>query len=182
MLTNKPENHNQKCQIQSISKVKGRDDTKHLPFQKRLKIVIRKRMKPNLKRSVKKILNGLIDWWSRINHKTFLPTDQSKPLSTLNLKAGDYVHVRTKEEITNTLDPWSELKGCAFISEMWQYCGTKHKVLKCVERFVDERDYKIKRVHGVVLLEGVICSGTDFYGKCDRSCFLFWREEWLEKI
>jgi len=26
------------------------------------------------------------------------------------------------------------------------------------------------------------CQGTSDYGRCDRSCFYFWREEWLEKI
>jgi hypothetical protein len=24
--------------------------------------------------------------------------------------------------------------------------------------------------------------GTPDYGRCDRACFYFWREEWLEKL
>jgi hypothetical protein len=51
-----------------------------------------------------------------------------------------------------------------------------------VERFVDERDYRVKKASGVVLLEGSLCQGTELYGPCDRSCFFFWREEWLEKV
>ena len=48
--------------------------------------------------------------------------------------------------------------------------------------FMDERDYKLKKARGVILLENLICNGTPTFGKCDRCCFLFWREEWLEKI
>jgi hypothetical protein len=32
-----------------------------------------------------------------------------------------------------------------------------------------------------VLLDGVMCDGTE-HGGCDRSCFLFWREEWLKRV
>lgn len=46
-----------------------------------------------------------------------------------------------------------------------------------MEHFLDERDYKVKKVKGIVLLEGVIYQGTPVFGRCDRSCFLFWREE-----
>jgi hypothetical protein len=27
-----------------------------------------------------------------------------------------------------------------------------------------------------------MCQGTKDFGRCDRSCFFFWREEWLEKL
>jgi hypothetical protein len=95
---------------------------------------------------------------------------------------GDLVRVRTKDEIQSTLDRFNELKGCAFLAEMHQYCGTEQRVFKVMERFLDERDYKVKKTRGLVLLENNFCSGTPAFGKCDRSCFLFWREEWLEKI
>ena len=96
--------------------------------------------------------------------------------------AGDRVRVRARSEIDSTLDPFKELKGCAFLPEMYQYCGTEQRVLKSMQRFMDERDYKLKKVRGVILLENVICNGTPAFGPCDRCCFLFWREEWLEKI
>jgi hypothetical protein len=90
--------------------------------------------------------------------------------------------VRSREEILATLDEEGKLKGCSFIDVMWQYCGTTQKVFKPVHRFVDERNYQVRNVRGIVLLEGVMCDGTDFYGSCDRSCLFFWREEWLEKL
>lgn len=98
------------------------------------------------------------------------------------LAAGDWVQVRSREEVEATLDRWRELKGCAFLDNMWAYCGTVQQVLQPMERFLDERDYKVKKCRGIVLLEGVICHGTPVFGRCDRCCHLFWRVEWLEKI
>jgi len=98
------------------------------------------------------------------------------------MQPGDLVRVRTREEIEATLDGQNELRSCLFMAEMWRYCGTEQRVLKLVERFLDERTYQVKRTSGIVLLEGVICQGMAFPQGCDRSCFIFWREEWLEKI
>jgi hypothetical protein len=98
------------------------------------------------------------------------------------LQGGDWVRVRPRTEIDATLNHWRQLKGCTFMPEMGEYCGTTQRVLKRVERFVDERDLRVKTARGILLLEGVICQGTADFGRCDRSCFPFWREEWLEKI
>lgn len=98
------------------------------------------------------------------------------------MQSGELVRVRTREEIEATLDSSNRLNGCLFMSEMWDYCGTGQRVLKPVEQFLDEREYRVRRANGIVLLEGVICRGTEFPEGCDHSCFFFWREEWLEKI
>ncbi|HEX2964975.1 MAG TPA: hypothetical protein VHO84_04290 [Syntrophorhabdaceae bacterium] len=98
------------------------------------------------------------------------------------LQQGDVVRIRSRGEIQSTLNNWNQLKGCAFMEEMWPYCGTRHKVLKQVKTFLDERDYSTKKCKGIVVLEGLICEGTKDFGVCDRSCHFFWREEWLEKI
>jgi hypothetical protein len=185
LMINKPESHDQKCQIQSMAKMgneKGFDAAERLPFQKRARLALRRNLSLNFKRRVKRILLSLKTWWENINRNPNISTDHSISLKPLYLIAGECVRVRTKEEIQATLNPWNELKGCAFISEMGQYCGTTQRIFKLVERFVDERDYRVKYVLGVVLLEGVNCNGTSFYGKCDRTCFFFWREEWLERL
>ena len=95
---------------------------------------------------------------------------------------GDMVMVKTRQEITKTLDAWNQLKGCSFMEEMWSLCGSRQTVLKRVTVFLDERDYKIKKCHGVVILRDVMCQGTTDFGRCDRSCFYFWKEEWLKKL
>lgn len=96
--------------------------------------------------------------------------------------AGDAVRVRSRESIAETLDTWGELKGCGFLPEMWRYCGTTQHVLKPVQRFVDERDRRVKKASGLYLLDDVMCEGTEWFGRCDRSCLYFWRREWLERV
>ncbi len=98
------------------------------------------------------------------------------------LHAGDRIRIKPTMEIGALLDNWNQYKNCAFMEEMWQYCGTEQVVLKSVERFLDERDYRVKRVKGIVILSGVTCQGTVDFGPCDRSCYFFWREEWLDKL
>jgi len=147
-----------------------------------IRLFIRRRLNVKQVRAFKNLSNRLMD---RI--LAFFETKgQSKSSTALQsnyrLNSGDEVRVRSKEEIMATLNHWGQLKGCTFIPEMSNYCGTKQRVLKRLERFVDERDYQVKTAHGIVLLEGVYCQGTSDYGRCDRTCFYFWREEWLEKL
>jgi hypothetical protein len=61
-------------------------------------------------------------------------------MSSTPLKPGDLVEVRSKEEIEATFNHWRQLKGCSFMPEMGQHCGTVQRVLKPMKRFVDERD------------------------------------------
>ena len=136
-----------------------------------------------LKMIIKRRCRYIVNWVCKIpsGQSQSLPSKAKNPTIGV-LKAGDLVRVRSREEIQATLNNWNQLKGCAFMDEMWSYCGTTQRVFKRVERFLDERDYLVKRCKGIVLLEGLICEGTKAYGPCDRSCFYFWREEWLERI
>ena len=43
---------------------------------------------------------------------------------------GEMVRVRSREEIRATLDPFNELKGCAFLLKMYPYCDTQQRVFK----------------------------------------------------
>ena len=100
----------------------------------------------------------------------------------LNLEAGEAVKIRSWNEIKLTLDERNDYKNCGFMAGMKQYAGTKQRVLKPVRIFVDERDLQLKKTKGIVLLEGLMCQGDERYSQCDRSCYYFWREEWLERI
>ncbi len=95
---------------------------------------------------------------------------------------GKMVRVKSRSEIQATLDRWNRLGGCSFMEEMWDYCGTIQRVYKNVNQFFDERDYHIKHCKKILLLDDVQCQGTKDFGPCDRSCYFFWREEWLEKL
>ena len=126
---------------------------------------------------VKRILKRRLNYFRNLFRK-----DMSLDPCSLSLRPGDLVRVRSRHEIEGTLSKWNQLKGCAFIEEMWPYCGTTQKVFKPVEKFLDERDYLMKKCYGIFILDGVICEGTKDFGKCDRSCYFFWRQEWLERI
>jgi len=97
---------------------------------------------------------------------------------------GDNVRVRSKEEILRSLSPLNKLEGCLIMDQMWEFCGQGFKILKVVNNFFDEYQYKMYKVRSpLYILEGLICSGTvnSFEHKCDRSCYLLWHENWLEK-
>lgn len=146
-----------------------------------LKLVLKRNLSGERKRKLKKLSSNLVQFLKFGGQESGLSV--AKPdAAVLNLTAGDLVRVRSEEEINATLNAWNELKGCMFMDSQRQYCGTSQRVLKPVERFVDERDYRVKKARGLVLLDGLICEGAPDYGRCDRACFYFWREEWLEKI
>jgi hypothetical protein len=169
----------QRCQIQCVPKISeaiAGDEELGLPFHKRIRLTLKRWLSPQIKRFIKNKINNLIVWVTTITGKMDKPTVSIDQSVTLGLKSGDLVRVRSKEEIQATLNFWNELKGCGFMVDMESYCGTIQRVLKPVERFIDERDYREKRARGVVLLEGIMCQG------CDRACYYFWREEWLDKI
>lgn len=146
-----------------------------------LKLTLKRNLGASTKRKIRTRSSLLVDRLKFADKSTTAPAVQADS-QALPLAAGDVVRVRSEEEIRATLSPWGEFKGCSFMDGQRQYCGTTQRVLKRVERFVDERDYRVKRAKGIVLLDGLICDGTPDYGRCDRACFYFWREEWLEEI
>lgn len=137
----------------------------------------RKRVKRIVKRRWRFLINVLNSQGTKN-----LNESRIKGTAAERLEAGDLVRVRSKEEVMKTLNRWNQLKGCSFMEEMLPYCGTTQRVLKRVQKFLDERDYLTKKCSGIVILDGVFCEGTHDFGACDRMCFFFWREGWLEKI
>jgi len=134
------------------------------------------------KRVLKRRLRYFHNWLSRHSGDSSPVSIPDIRAKSSDLAAGQWVRVRSKAEIKATLDNWNNLRGCGFMEEMWPYCGTKQQVLKPVCSFLDERDCQVKKVKRMVILKGLHCEGTLDYGRCDRNCFFFWREEWLEKI
>jgi hypothetical protein len=104
------------------------------------------------------------------------------PKATLDLHPGELVRVKSKEEILATLDRNATNRGLSFDAEMLKYCGTQARVLRRVERIIDEATGKMLRFRNdCIVLEGVICS-ADFHQYCPRSIYPYWREIWLERV
>lgn len=98
----------------------------------------------------------------------------------LNLKPGELVEVKSEQEILATLDADGKNKGLLWMRGMRSYCGKRYRVFKKVETILLESNGKLRKMRNTVLLEGVMCDGSEFYG-CDRSCFHYWREAWLRR-
>ena len=170
------------CQLQGVIRNSPTAKEKKLPPGLKFKRALKRRLSVRADKTLKRAYGAVLDIIDGALGKrppVAVTREASRPV---RLEAGDLVRVRSREEIEATLDRWHALKGCGFLGEMAGYCGTTQRVLKRVERFIDERDYRLKQASGIVLLEGAICSGTGATGRCDRACFFFWREEWLEKL
>ena len=172
-----------KCQMENKDIIReSRLQLVPLPLLTRLNITISRCLDPRPKRFIKQCLK----WFTtrqadRNNVASALPEMDSK-LAVLSLRTGDMVRIRSLNEIQASLDSHGRIKGCRFMPEMEPYCGTIQRVFKPVERFINESDYTIRKARGLVLLENVYCQGVAEAGRCDRSCFYFWRTEWLEYI
>lgn len=171
------------CQIPCFGAIaEGLAEVPRESISRRGKLIIRRRLTPGKERTFKNYTNDYINRLRILTGKSTKPPASAPRVSAEPLKAGDIVRVRSRDEIEDMLDHWRQVRGCTFMPEMAEYCGTVQSVFKSMKRFVDERDLKIKKSPGIILLEGVMCKGTAEFGSCDRSCLHFWREEWLEKL
>lgn len=101
---------------------------------------------------------------------------------TLNLQPGEWVRVRSLDEISTTLDDNRKCKGLFFMVEMEKFCGRKFKVFKKVEIIKLESTGEVRKLRSpTVFLEDAYCNGERHSG-CDRACFHFWRESWLKRV
>lgn len=107
------------------------------------------------------------------------------PHETLNLKVGDYVQIKSLEEILLTLDHDLKNRGLLFTKELIPYCGKKTRVIKIVKNIVNEVNGEMLRFsNNCIILEDIICTGqiSDKRLFCKKSCYPYWREIWLKYI
>jgi hypothetical protein len=109
------------------------------------------------------------------------PTPVPPDEEVLNLKPGEWVEIKSEQEILATLDGNRRYKGLYFMGGMRNFCGQRVRVYKRAERILLESTEELRTMKNTVLLEGVMCDGRDWAG-CDRSCFYYWREAWLRRV
>jgi len=104
----------------------------------------------------------------------------------LNLQPGELVRVRPLQAILSTLDDGHRFEGMGFMKEMEPFCGGTYTVRKRVDRFFDERNQKLLKLRNAVILDNVFCEpladSRSPYAGCARTCYLFWKEAWLERL
>jgi hypothetical protein len=97
------------------------------------------------------------------------------------LKPGDVVRVRSWPEIRAALDAGGRLDALPFMPEMLRYCGMRLTVSKRLERTCEENRGEMRRIRDTVFLDAVRCDGSS-HGGCQKACFIFWKEAWLQKL
>jgi len=101
------------------------------------------------------------------------------------LTSGDWVEIKSAEEIAASLDADGTLDGLPFMAEMIPFCGRRFRVTRRAEKTCVEYPgvtYRMREFHGndVVLLDTPRCTGASHDG-CERACIPFWKEEWLRR-
>ena len=83
---------------------------------------------------------------------------QPHPRLDLDLKPGELVRVKSYEQILETLDLSASNRGLSFDAELVPYCGKVFRVRTRIERFIDEKTGKMRKMKTpAVILDGVYC-------------------------
>lgn len=103
------------------------------------------------------------------------------PTATLDLKIGDRVRIRSRDQIEATLNRHNGNRGLLFDSEDATWCGTTSTVIDRVERFIDDQTGgMIEMKSDCLMLDGVVCRG-EYWRMCPRRLSTYFREIWLER-
>ncbi len=94
---------------------------------------------------------------------------------------GDWVEVRTPQEILATLNRGGFNRGLRLSEDMLTFCGERFRVQNSVTRFVDETTGKMRTMRfPCLVLESATCRGFNIL--CPRAQYHFWRPEWLRRL
>jgi hypothetical protein len=114
------------------------------------------------------------------------PNEKSPPRpEPLGLQPGDWVRVKSREEIEATLTTAGNNRGLHFDIEMMPFCGQVMQVRDRVTHIIEEHTGKMLRFgNDCIKLEGAVCSGERSTGRffCPRKIYPYWREAWLERV
>jgi hypothetical protein len=99
----------------------------------------------------------------------------------MKLRSGDWVEIRSKEDILRTLNEKGQLDEMPFMPQMFKYCGQRFRVYKRAHKTCDTiNPIRSMRVADAVHLE-LRCDG-EAYGGCQARCLIFWKTAWLKRV
>jgi len=102
-------------------------------------------------------------------------------LQKLDLRVGDWVVVRSAEEILNILDANARFEELPFMPQMLQHCGKKFRVRKRAHKLCDTAlGTGGRQLNNAVFLDETQCNG-EAYGGCEMRCSIIWKEAWLRR-
>lgn len=184
-----------KCQLAAVSEEVARELTateklmlRWGKIQRRLVLVIPKLFSPAAVIRKARIAMGRSSAGGPLAAAVAQVPGEVRPIKCppLVLQPNELIRVKSMEDIEKTLDAKRCCEGCAFMANMHEYCGKSFRVRKRIELFFDERNRKLLKAKNMVILESVHChsepdAAYDWAG-CDRNCYLFWKESWLERV
>lgn len=109
----------------------------------------------------------------------------AKASEPLGLAVGDWVRVKSEEEIRRTLDERGRNRGLWFDREMRSYCGGIYQIKARIERIIDERTGRMIEIKtDAFVLDGVVCTGDCSPSRwlCPREITPYWRDAWLSRV
>lgn len=99
----------------------------------------------------------------------------------LGLQGGEFVEIRSAEEIRGTVGPSGRNRGLLFEPNMTAYVGQRFRVDRPVEKIISEETGKMVQLTHTVALENVRCVGI-CAKNCPRAQEHLWREAWLKRV
>jgi hypothetical protein len=109
-------------------------------------------------------------------------TASGGPTEKLDLQPGEWVRVKSIEQISATLRADNTNRGLSFDPEMLKYCGRTARVLRRVDHIIDESPGRMLAMKTpCIVLADVVCT-ADYHRNCPRSVYPYWREIWLERV
>jgi len=99
----------------------------------------------------------------------------------LRLAPGEWVRIKSADEIKKTLGPDGRNRGLTFEPEMAAYLGRRYQVDFPVEKIIHEETGRMIQLSSTVALKDLYCSGA-CVKNCPRANPLYWREAWLERV
>lgn len=135
----------------------------------------------NYLQKLRKGSNYPIWYGSKMDFEKWHATAGKSKTEVLNLQPGDLVQIKERDEILLTLNKEERNRGLTFDREMVRFCGGKYRVLRKVEKIINEQSGKMMKIpNDCIILENVVCVG-DLHRFCPRSIYPYWREVWLRR-
>jgi hypothetical protein len=106
------------------------------------------------------------------------------PTGKLDLQPGEWVEVKTRDEIAQTLTKTGFNRGMRFDIEMLQYSGQRYRVQRRIDKIINEKSGKMSQMKTpAIQLENVYCRATCTAERlgCPRASSTYWREIWLKR-
>lgn len=138
-----------------------------------------------------RLLVGLYDRWQAWRGGKPFPTihgqlkpGQPTPAEPLNLQPGEWVQVKSREEIAATITPDGFNRGMRYDPEMLKYSDERYRVQMRVDKLINEKNGKMVRMKtACIQLENVYCRAecTPKRLGCPRASNTYWREIWLKR-